>query len=168
MKVKILTQLLISISQIIILFPFQSEFTSLIVSSNLNEYKTLKIPRIVWAAQDLTKHHYSNYIPNIYVSKNVSSQVEKSKLYQHENFEGHILDLRTYFNDSDKSAFILMTNGTRIFKAKFSIEDETKQRAFRKVDEDKIASGSFEDLKTAAASFRYAWHSKTQIDCSIK
>ena len=157
----------LSISRIIILFPFQSGFTSKIVSSNLNEYKTLKSPRIVWAAQDLGKQHYGNYIPNIYVSKNVSSQVQKSRLYQHVNFEGHILDLRTFFNDSDKSSFILMTNGTRIFKAKFLIEDETKQRIVSKDDEDKIISGSFGDLKTAAASFRYAWHSKTQIDCSI-
>ena len=147
--------MLISISQIIILFPFQSGFTSKIVSSNVNEYKTLKTPRIVWAAQDLMKHHYGNNIPNIYVSTNISSQVEKLKLHEHENFEGHILDLRTFFNDSYKSAFILMTNGTRIFKAKFLIEDETRQATVRKDDEDRIISASFEDLKTAAASFRY-------------
>ena len=146
--------MLISISQIIILFPFQSGFTSQIVSSNLNEYKTLKSPRIVWAAQDLGKHHYGNYIPNIYVSKNISSQVEKSKLYEHENFEGQILDLRTFFNDSDKKAFILMTNGTRIFKATFLIGDETKQKYIRNADERDTISGFFEDLETTAASFR--------------
>ena len=149
-----MTELLISISQIIILFPFQSGFTSQIVSSNLNEYKTLKSPRIVWAAQDLGKHHYGNYIPNIYVSKNISSQVEKSKLYEHENFEGQILDLRTFFNDSDKKAFILMTNGTRIFKATFLIGDETKQKYIRNADERDTISGFFEDLETTAASFR--------------
>ena len=136
------------------LFPFQSGFTTQIASSNLNEYKTLKSPRIVLAAQDLGKHHYGNYIPNIYVSKNISSQVEKSKLYEHENFEGQILDLRTFFNDSNKKAFILMTNGTRIFKAKLLIGDETKQKAFRNGDEEDTISGAFEDLKTGAASFR--------------
>ena len=149
-----MTELLIFISQIIILFPFQSGFTSQIVSSNLNECKTLKSPRIVWAAQDLGKHNYGNYIPTIYVSKNISSQVEKSKLYEHENFEGQILDLRTFFNDSDKKAFILMTNGTRIFKATFLIGDETKQKAVRNADEGDTISGFFEDLETTAASFR--------------
>ena len=149
-----MTELLISISQIIILFPFQSGFTSQIVSSNLNEYKTFKSPRIVWAAQDLGKHHYGNYIPNIYISKNISSQVEKSKLNEHENFEGQILDLRTFFNDSDKQSFILMTNGTKIFKATFLIGDETKQKAVRNADEGDTISGFFEDLETTAASFR--------------
>ena len=81
-------------------------------------------------------------------------QVEKSKLYEHENFEGQIVDLRTFFNDSDKKAFILMTNGTRIFKAKLLIGDETKPKAFRNKDQEDTISGVFEDLKTSAASFR--------------
>ena len=74
----------------------------------------------------------------------------ESKLY----FAAKILDLRTFFNDSEKKAFILMTNGTRIFKAKFLIGDETNQKAFRNKDEGATISGFFEDLNTAAASFR--------------
>ena len=119
-------------------------------------YKALATPRIIWATQDLST--YGNKNANIYVSKNISSQIEKdSKPMKSQSFElnGSITDIRTFFNDSTNKSFVLITNGSNIFKFPISFEDETTEEIAKNQDKNDLVSNNFERFNTLASSFRY-------------
>ena len=75
------------------------------MTSNLKKYEALTSPRIVWATKDFATYGINE--PNIYVSKNVSSEIGTDlRLMEHRSFElyGSIQDLRTFFNESDQKS----------------------------------------------------------------
>ena len=122
------------------------------MASNLKKYEALKTPRIVWASQDFSS--YDNNEPNIYVSKNVSSEVGKHLKYQNVEIDGSIQDLRAFFNESDQKSFLLMTNGSLIVKLRISIEDKSGQEVVRNDDETYDNLNNIEAFNGVTSSFR--------------
>ena len=122
------------------------------MASKLKKYEALKTPRIVWATQDFSS--YDNNKPNIYVSKNVSSEVGKHLKYQNVEIDGSIQDLRAFFNESDQKSFLLMTNGSLIVKLRISIEDKSGQEVVRNDDETYDNLNNIEAFNGVPSSFR--------------
>ena len=75
---------------------------------------------------------------------------------EHRSFEvyGSIHDLRTFFNESDEKSFLLMTNGSMIFKFPVSIEDKSGKELVRNDYENDLYINTIENAYAATSSFK--------------